>query len=367
MPVDGLIVTGNTAVDQAAITGESVPAPKGPGDEIFAGAINIGGTVEIEVLRPASESTLARIIALVEEAREAKAPTQRFIDRFEQGYAATVIVAAVAASLIPIAFGEPFQSSLYRAMTLLVVASPCAVVISTPATILATLAHAARKGLLFKGGAPLEELASVDVFAFDKTGTLTEGHPVVTTVLPFQRADPDELLARAAAVERLSEHHLGKAILDAAHAGSRPVPKASGLLNQRGMGAVAQIDGESVAVGKADFVASAANLPIAVADRQAAEALKRKGCTVIFVASRTGSGAIAVEDRVRPDAAAALSRLRDLGVGRSLLLTGDNAAVAERVASEVGIREWHADLLPEDKVESYSKPHSKGREGRDGW
>jgi len=350
VPVDGRIVAGTTAVDQAAITGESVPAPKEPGDEIFAGAINIGGTVEIEVLRPASESTLARIIALVEEAREARAPTQRFIDRFEQGYAATVIVAAVAASLIPIAFGEPLQSSLYRAMTLLVVASPCAVVISTPATILAALAHAARKGLLFKGGAPLEELANIEVFAFDKTGTLTEGRPTVTRVLPFAGADPGELLARAAAVERLSEHHLGKAILDAATAGSFPIPTASGLVNHRGQGAVAQIGNEIVAVGKADFVVTAARLSIAAEDRRAADALQREGRTVVFVASSAGSGVIAVEDRVRADAAAAVSRLRELGVRRTLLLTGDNAAVAERVASKVGILEWHADLLPEDKV-----------------
>ena len=164
--------------------------------------------------RPASESTLSRIIELVEEAREAKAPTQRFIDRFEQGYAATVIFAAVAAILIPLAFGEAFEPAFYRAMTLLVVASPCAVVISTPATILAALAHAARRGLLFKGGAPLESLATVDSFAFDKTGTLTEGRASVVEVIPFGGADQDQLLSLAAAVERLSEHHLARAIVE---------------------------------------------------------------------------------------------------------------------------------------------------------
>ena len=185
IPVDGHVLSGHTAADQAAITGESVPVTKEIGDAVFSGTINVGGTGEATVARRAAESTLARIIKLVEEAREAKAPTQRFIDRFEQGYAATVIFAAAVAVLVPLAFGQPFRPAFYRAMTLLVVASPCAVVISTPATILAALAHAARQGLLFKGGAPLEELADIDTVAFDKTGTLTGGRPVVTEVVPF--------------------------------------------------------------------------------------------------------------------------------------------------------------------------------------
>ena len=214
IPVDGHVQSGYTAADQAAITGEVEPAEKGPGDPVFSGTINVGGTVEIVVDKLAAESTLSRIIELVEEAREAKAPTQRYIDRFEQGYAATVIFAALAATLLPLAFGESFRPSFYRAMTLLVVASPCAVVISTPATILAALAHAARRGLLFKGGAPLEVLATVDTVGFDKTGTLTAGKASVLEVVGFGEASPERVLALAAAVGRLSEHHLGRAIFD---------------------------------------------------------------------------------------------------------------------------------------------------------
>ncbi|MCB1057574.1 MAG: cadmium-translocating P-type ATPase, partial [Acidobacteria bacterium] len=216
IPVDGEIQAGHTAVDQAAITGESMPESKSAGDAVFGGSINVGGTVDVRVLRLESESTLSRIIHLVQEAREAKAPTQRFIDRFEQGYTATVLFASLVAVVAPLAFGAAFEPTFYRAMTLLVVASPCAVVISTPATILAALAHAARKGLLFKGGAPLEEFAALDVVAFDKTGTLTRGRPVVTAVKPFGNASEERVLALAAAVERLSEHHLARAVVEAA-------------------------------------------------------------------------------------------------------------------------------------------------------
>lgn len=350
IPVDGQVISGRTAADQAAITGESTPEPKGPGDRVFAGSINVGGTAEVEVERPSSESTLARIIELVEEAREAKAPTQRFIDRFEQGYAATVIFAAAVAVVLPVALGQAFRPAFYRAMTLLVVASPCAVVISTPATILAALGHAARKGLLFKGGSPLEELAGIDSFAFDKTGTLTGGRPVVTTVVPFGQSSADEVLGMAAAVERLSEHHLGRAIVESAEAKGLTLPLAKNLVNHRGRGAVAQVGGRQVAVGRLDFVREYDGQSPSPDEQRQIELLEQEAMTVVFVAGNGVSGALAIEDQVRPEARSAIESLKRLGIGRAVMMTGDNPAVARRVAEAVEVDEWHAGVMPEEKV-----------------
>jgi Cd2+/Zn2+-exporting ATPase len=350
IPVDGQVVSGHTAADQAAITGESTPEPKGPGDRVFAGSINVGGTAEVSVERRASESTLARIIELVEEAREAKAPTQRFIDRFEQGYAATVIFAAAVAVVLPVAFGEAFRPAFYRAMTLLVVASPCAVVISTPATILAALGHAARKGLLFKGGAPLEELATIDSFAFDKTGTLTGGRPVVTAVVPFGESTADKVLEMAAAVERLSEHHLGRAIVESAEAKNLTVPIAHGLVNHRGRGAVAQVSGRQVAVGRCDFVTELGGKEPDPLEMKQIERLEKEARTVVFISGNGVSGALAIEDQVRAEARPAIEELKGLGTGRTVMMTGDNPTVARRVAEAVDVDEWHAQIMPEEKV-----------------
>ena len=300
--------------------------------------------------RRASESTLARIIELVEEAREAKAPTQRFIDRFEQGYAATVIFAAAVAVVLPVALGEAFRPAFYRAMTLLVVASPCAVVISTPATFLAALGHAARKGLLFKGGSPMEELATIDSFAFDKTGTLTGGRPVVTSVVPFGESTADEVLEMAAAVERLSEHHLGRAIVESAEAKSLMVPSAHGLVNHRGRGAVAQVSGRQVAVGRRDFVAELGAQAPNAQEREKIELLEQEARTVVFLSGNGVSGALAIEDQVRPEARPAIEQLQDLGTTRTVMMTGDNPTVARKVAEAVGVDEWHAEVMPEEKV-----------------
>ncbi len=350
IPVDGHLHSGHTAADQSAITGESEPVDKEPGDSVFAGSINVGGTVEVVVDRVASESTLSRIIELVEQAREAKAPTQRFIDRFEQGYAATVIFAAAAAILIPLLRSEEFQPAFYRAMTLLVVASPCAVVISTPATILAALAHAARKGLLFKGGAPLENLAMVNSVAFDKTGTLTEGRASVVEIVPFAESDAADVLAVAAAVERLSEHHLGRAIVEEADIRGLPTPLAVELQSQRGLGAVATVDGERVAVGRSRFVKEVIELDLGARELARVEELERAGLTLVFVAGPRVSGVLALRDTVRPEAAEAVQNLRRNGIVRTILLTGDNRQVARGVAAEIGIDEVRAELMPEDKV-----------------
>jgi Cd2+/Zn2+-exporting ATPase len=355
IPVDGSIAAGHTAVDQAALTGESMPVSKTAGDPVLAGTINVGGTVTVTVQKLESESALSRMIHLVQEAREAKAPTQRFIDRFEQGYTATVLFAATVAVLAPLAFGQAFEPTFYRAMTLLVVASPCAVVISTPATILAALAHAARRGLLFKGGAPLEEFAHLEVVAFDKTGTLTRGHPTVSSVVALAGGDEQRVLALAAAVEHLSEHHLARAIVE--HAAAREIepPVAQNLRNVRGQGAVAEVAGRSVAVGRRGFAFDRVGFRPSAEDLSKVAELESAGKTVVFVAGAEAggtivAGAIAIEDQVRPEAAAALAELKRQGVRRTLLLTGDNEQVAERVATELGVDEWRAGLMPEDKV-----------------
>lgn len=350
IPADGHVKSGYTAADQAAITGEAEPVEKGPGDPVFSGSINVGGTVEIVVDKLAAESTLSRIIELVEEAREAKAPTQRFIDRFEQGYAATVIFAALAATLLPLLFGESFRPAFYRAMTLLVVASPCAVVISTPATILAALAHAARRGLLFKGGAPLEVLATVDTVGFDKTGTLTAGRASVLEVVGFGETTPDRVLALVAAVGRLSEHHLGRAVYDEVVRRGQVPPRAMELRNQRGLGAVAEVNGRPVAIGRLQFVTDVGGLELSASDRARVEELEGRGHSLVFVVAGAERGVVALEDQVRAEAAEAIRSLKANGVRRTVLLTGDNQEVARRVADEVGIDEFEAQLMPEDKV-----------------
>ncbi len=360
IPVDGSVVSGQSEVDQSAITGESIPVAKSAGDLVLAGSINSGGALEIRVEKPASESTLARIIALVEGAREAKAPTQRFIDRFEQGYAATVIFAAVAAVLLAMAFGESFRPAMYRAMTLLVVASPCAVVISTPATILAALAHAARRGLLFKGGAPLEDLATIDCVAFDKTGTLTEGAPTVVEVVAAPGSTPEEVLTLAAAVERLSEHHLARAIVDEAETRGLDSPRARGLKNSRGEGAVAEVEGHLVAVGRAGYVSKFPDLAGSEVDASRMKELENRGLTLVHVAGSQVCGVIGIDDAAREDAVAAIRKLEMIGIDRTVLLTGDNRRVAERVANQVGVSEFQAELLPEDKVQYLNELNGEG-------
>jgi Cd2+/Zn2+-exporting ATPase len=217
LPIDGVILSGNSSVDQSAITGESTPVGKHPHDQVFAGTINGGGALEVEVTKLASESTLSRIINLVAEAQEDATPTQQFIDRFSQPYTYTVIGATLLMIILPLLFmQEPFDITLYRAMTLLVVASPCALVISTPASALSAIAAAARQGVLFKGGAYLELLGKTNILAFDKTGTLTSGRPVVTNIHPLTNHTVENLLRMAASAETLSEHHIAKAVIERA-------------------------------------------------------------------------------------------------------------------------------------------------------
>jgi Cd2+/Zn2+-exporting ATPase len=373
LPVDGTVIKGESTVDQSPITGESVPVHKHAGDVVFAGTINGGGALEVEMTKSAADSTLSKIIRLVAEARQDATPTQQFIDRFSQPYTYAVIAATLLAIAIPWFFmDEPFHQTLYRAMTLLVVASPCALIISTPASVLSAIAAGARSGVLFKGGAYLEKVAEVKTIAFDKTGTLTHGKPVVTNVHPLSGYSREELLRLAGSAELPSEHHMGRAIVEQARADGIELEEPDSFHAITGHGIQAsfvrrdeqgQKFTETIYIGNDRlFMSEAMDLSPAV--RTIGDALKKQGKTAMLVVRRSrvedtvGStrdwepvGYLAVADTVRPEAKSAIAALRNLGLERIVMLTGDNSAVAKVIAEEVGITETFAELLPEQKVE----------------
>jgi Cd2+/Zn2+-exporting ATPase len=352
VPVDGVVRAGESDIDQAAITGESIPVSKRPGDPVFAGTINGNGALDVRVTRLAQESTLAKIIGFVEGAREQKSRTQRFTDAFEGRYAIGVIGFAALVCLIPwLGFGRDVGDSFYRAMTLLVVASPCALVISTPASTLAALANAARNGILFKGGNHLENAGEIKTIAFDKTGTLTEGKPRLTDVVPLHPAlDETELLRLVAGAERVSEHPLAQAIVAGAIARGIELPEAEEFHAVSGMGIAARVAGWELSIGNEALFAQL-GAPVSDAAMGTLRRLRDAGKTAMLAGTRDGIlGVIAVADTVRPQAAATIARLKELGITRTVMLTGDNVRVANAIAAQLGIDEVRADLLPEDKL-----------------
>lgn len=377
LPVDGVVMSGMSAVDQSPITGESVPVRKGKGDQVFAATINGSGALDIEVTKLATESTLSKIIKLVEEAREDAAPTQRFIDRYSQPYTYAVIGATLLAVVLPILLSnEPFQETLYRAMTLLVVASPCALIISTPASILSAIAAAARAGVLFKGGAYLEKLATVTIAAFDKTGTLTHGHLTVTDVRPLSGYHAEDVVRMAASAELPSEHHIGRAIVERAREMGLSLEEPTSFEAIAGHGLQATFDRgdhiETIYIGNHKLFLSA-EMELSPAIRVIGRALQKQGKTSMLVVRRStvedtlGTerdwevvGFIAVADSVRKEAAAHVAALRTLGIQRVVMLTGDNHDVATAIAHELGIDEVHSDLLPEDKVDVIQRLRQEG-------
>lgn len=378
LPVDGAVVNGSSSIDQSAITGESMPVSKWIGDNVFAGTINGGGALEVRVTKPAGETTLSKIVTLVAEAQEDATPTQQFIDRFSQPYTYAVIGATALALVLPILFlQESFDTTLYRAMTLLVVASPCALVISTPASALSAIASAARSGVLFKGGAYLELLGQVDIMAFDKTGTLTPGRPVVTNIHPLTGHSESELLRIAASAETLSEHHIGKAIVEQARARGLELQKPLEFQAVAGEGIVArfQIDDhvETIYIGNERLFANQ-QMDLSPAIRMIGQALQKQGKSVMMVVRRSRiedtlgrerdwevMGFLAVADTLRPEAADAVRRLRAEGIKHVAMITGDNANAAHYIAQQANIDEVYADLLPEQKLELIEKLGSQGK------
>ena len=411
MPLDGVVESGASTVDQSSLTGESVPVPKEPGDEVFSGTINETGSLEVRVTKTAHESAISRLIHLVEEAQSKRAPTQQLIDRFQQPYVLGVFAMTLVAIALPTMLLEhAFEPTFYRAMTLMVAASPCAVIISTPAAVLSAIAAGGRQGVLFKGGEHIESAGNVDAIAFDKTGTLTEGNTRLTDVTPI--GDPaadggessdsaidveapgvasigsdsvdwgsidvdaildspvteNELLALAAAVQSRSEHHLAEATVEAAEERGIAVPAATGFTAVVGKGVHARVGEVRIHIGNPRYVESMdTDRPIDGLDvgLEAVDRLQADGKTsVLVLAEFDGAvcdgttqdghvqvlGWLAFTDTIRPDAAAMIAELRERGIERIVMLTGDNERVARAIADELGIDEVYAELLPEEKV-----------------
>ncbi|OVE83077.1 heavy metal translocating P-type ATPase [Natronolimnobius baerhuensis] len=383
LPLDGVVETGESTVDQSSLTGESVPVAKEPGDEVFSGTINETGSLEVRVTREATESAISRLITMVEEAQEKRAPTQQLIDRFEQPYVLGVFAMTVVAIALPLTLlNHSFEPTFYRAMTLMVAASPCAVIISTPAAVLSAISAGGRQGVLFKGGEHIETAGNVDAIAFDKTGTLTEGNTRLTDVraretalstdggaldsdlladsaLEYNSNADDRLLALAAAVQSRSEHHLAEATVEAAADRSLEVAAASDFEAVVGKGVHATVDGQTIHIGNPRYVETV------LEDRsidgreiglEAVRNLENKGKTSVLVVSETDEelsvlGWLAFTDTIRPDAAEMIEQLRERGVEQVVMLTGDNERVAQYIAEELGIDEVYASLLPEEKVD----------------
>ncbi len=359
LPLDGDIRRGTSKVDQASLTGESAPVAKAVGDPVFAGTINLDGALEVEVTKRADESALARMIDLVEEAQGEKAATQRLIDRFEQPYALGVIAMTALAITVPVLFwGEAFNVAFYRAMTLMVAASPCALVISTPAAVLSAIAAAAASGVLWKGGVHVEEAATIQAIAFDKTGTLTAGRSQLQGLEALAGASEDEVLGLAAAVQARSEHHLAHATLEAASERGLEVATATAFHAEVGRGVRARVDGATVHVGNPRYFADLATEGLERAQRRVDE-LQQSGKTAIMVAREDDAtakapvlviGVMAFADTLRPEAPAVISRLREIGIQHIVMLTGDNAGVGEAIGNQAGVDEVRAELMPQDKV-----------------
>ena len=352
IPVDGLVTQGMSVVDQSPITGESLPVQKKPQDEVFAGTINQEASLDVRVTRLAKDTTLSRVMNMVAEAQAQQSPTQQFTDRFTARFVPAVLVLVVLVAVVPPLVGwMPFSESFYRAMLLLVAASPCALAIGTPAAVLSGIARAARSGVLIKGGVHLENLGRLSVIAFDKTGTLTEGRFQVTDVVPLNGTQPDEVLRVAAAVEQQSNHPLALAIVRAAQTQKLILPTAGGLENVPGQGVRSQVDGQPVWIGSLKLFEETGGKAIDETLRQTVTRLESEGRTTMTV-SRNGTylGVLALSDVPRPGVANVLSRLRNLGIQRLVMLTGDNPEVAGRIGQAVGVTEVKASLLPEDKL-----------------
>lgn len=360
IPVDGEVTGGRSSVNQAPITGESMPVDKEPGADVFAGSLNGQGALQVRSTKPASDTTLARIIHAVEEAQASRAPTQTFVDRFARIYTPAVVGVAVLIAVLPpfVGLGE-WNTWIYRALAMLVVACPCALVISTPVSIVSGLAGAARAGILIKGGAHLENAGAVTTVCFDKTGTLTTGRPAVDEVIPLGNRMGADVMRLAMGVERHSEHPLAHAILEFGRAQGQSSPPSTEFEALVGRGARATIDGEVVYIGNerlARELGTATATAIAELER-----LEHAAKTAVLVMTRHESiGVFGIADQVRPEARSALASLRSGGVRKVVMLTGDNEGTARAVAEHLGVDTYHAELLPDDKVRIVRQLESSG-------
>ena len=360
IPVDGTVVVGHSAVDQSAITGESLPVSRDAGQEVLAGSVNLDGYLEVQIVRRADETVLAKMINLVKDAREQRAPAQRMLDRYQPLYVVGVLGISGGALVILLALGHAFSDAFLQAMTLLVVASPCALVISVPATMLSAIAAGARHGILVKGSGPMEAIATLSTIAFDKTGTLTKGQPAVVELMAIGGATELEVLALAASIERRSEHHLAVAIMAEATQRGVALVEPDAFTARAGRGIEAVVAGEVVLAGNLEFLAEQG-----VDTAGPLEGFRERVQTATIVGIvRAGVplGAIAIADELRPEAAETIRRLKGLGI-RTAMLSGDRQAVAERVGTEIGIDDPLGELLPDQKVDQLKVLAAHGRIG----
>lgn len=351
IPADGQIAAGSSSVDQASITGESVPVDKVEGDKVFAGTVNGEGALEIKVTRLAKDNTLSRVMKMVEEAQGQKTNTQKLTEKFTKYFVPAVLLGDLLFLVAQLAFAVPFDLAFLRAMTVLVAASPCALALGAPSAMLAAIARAASNGVLVKGGVHLETLGAIEIVAFDKTGTLTHGRPEVVEVLASgDRVTEDQLLAAAAAVESRSGHPLAAAIVRAAQARSLSLPAAGDLTSITGKGLRSTVDEKPILIGNARLMEES-SIDVPAAFRLKVTQLEESGKTTVLVALEDQLiGAIALADTPRENAKDSIAALKKLGVKQTLLLTGDNAKVGKSIADSLGIDAVRAELMPEDKV-----------------
>ncbi|MDJ0578460.1 heavy metal translocating P-type ATPase [Crocosphaera sp.] len=351
IPVDGIIIEGWTNVNQASITGESIPVDKQVGDEVFAGTLNGNGALKVKVARPPENSLIQRVIRLVEKAQTEAPPSQQFIERFERSYARVIVlVGLLLAILPPFLLSWDWETTIYRALIFLVVASPCALMAAIMPTLLSGIARGARAGILFKNGGQLEKIGKIKAIAFDKTGTLTTGKLEVAEIVSVVGEKSDRVLKLAAALESHSEHPIGKAITQAALQKNFQLQNASQVQAKTGLGIVGEVGGKTVKVGKAAFIRqemSHLNPEFLRINKR----LEKQGKTVVWVVeAEKVIGSIAVADTIRLEAVASIQELKEMGIEQIVLLTGDNQVTANSVAESLGIEMVHAELLPEDKL-----------------
>lgn len=374
IPADGAVVSGGSSVNQAPITGESIPVDKVAVENpnisveeaaklddqyrVFAGTINGNEVLEIKVTKAAADSTLSRLVKMVNEAQTQKSPTQQFTDKFERYFVPAVLILVVLLCFAFVVINEPFSTSFYRAMAVLVAASPCALAISTPSAVLSGVARAARAGVLIKGGRPLEDLGTLTALAFDKTGTLTEGKPKLTNIIPLTGLSENELLKIVVAVEALSDHPLAKAIVrdGKERLGNESIPVAQNLEAVLGKGIKAGIGSDAILVGNIALFNSLADVPFSEDLKTSVEKLEAAGNTTMIVRqNHVYIGIIAVMDTPRKEAKEALQKLKETGIQKMIMLTGDNQQVADAIAAQTGITEAWGNLLPEQKVDAIKK------------
>lgn len=346
--VDGIVIKGFSSVDQAPITGESMPVSIHEGDVVFAGTINQEGRLEVEATKEVKDSTLARIVELVESAEEQKAPTERFIDRFAKYYTPAVVGFAVSVAVIPtVVFQQSFDVWFYKALLLLLISCPCALALSTPISIVSGITSGARNGVLFKGGVHIEKLAKIDTFAFDKTGTLTEGRPVVTDVIPFNGYSRKDVLSIASSLECLSEHPLGKAIVQTAEDEGAATECVEDFTAMAGKGIRGRIGDDSWLVGSRNIFSP----EVLSGKEEILSRLEDEAKTIVVVGKENEiAGVIGISDKIRDDSKHMIDSLHKMGIKRTVMITGDNKRTARAVASKIGVDEYYPELLPEEKV-----------------